>query len=108
MSAMLLYQFCINPTELYTVINCSIRLEAKMPTVNAYEYDDDPMRRLELDKCRILTVAQAAKLLTLSQAMVYKLVQRGELTGVRFGAAVRIRSTDLEKYILSCTTVREC
>lgn len=40
-----------------------------------------------------------AQILNLSKAMVYRLVQRGELRCIRIGTAVRIRPSDLEAYV---------
>jgi len=40
-----------------------------------------------------------AQVLNLSKAMVYRLVQRGELRCIHIGTAVRIRPSDLEDYV---------
>jgi excisionase family DNA binding protein len=46
-----------------------------------------------------LTVQQAAAASNLSQRMIYNLCSRGELTHSRVGAAIRIKQTDLERYL---------
>ena len=46
-----------------------------------------------------LTVRQAADFSNLSERMVYNLCSRGELTHARVGAAIRIRQTDLGRYL---------
>jgi excisionase family DNA binding protein len=46
-----------------------------------------------------LTVRQAATASNLSQRMIYNLCSRGELTHSRVGAAIRIKQTDLARYL---------
>lgn len=42
---------------------------------------------------------EVAKRLNISRAMVYKLVQQGELSAVRIGSTVRVPLENLSKYI---------
>lgn len=51
------------------------------------------------EDARMLTAAQVAQRLGTSRALVYRLVERGQLPGHRFGSAVRVRSDDLERYL---------
>jgi excisionase family DNA binding protein len=47
----------------------------------------------------LLTIPQVAAALSLGRSTVYELVQRGELPVVHIGRAVRVRFTDLEKWV---------
>ncbi len=47
----------------------------------------------------LLSVRQAAELLGVSRASVYKLVERGELPCVRISNAIRVRLLDLERWL---------
>lgn len=46
----------------------------------------------------ILTVKEVAALLRCSVAQVYRLVERGELSGFRIGRAVRVQKQSIEEY----------
>lgn len=46
----------------------------------------------------LLTVAGAAKLLSLSRSTIYELIRRGELTALKVGGARRISAEALEAY----------
>jgi excisionase family DNA binding protein len=46
-----------------------------------------------------LTVDQAAKLLNISRAKLYQMIQREEFPAVRMGSAVRVRPQDLQQFI---------
>jgi|GEM_PF-7001278 len=50
---------------------------------------------------QLLTVPEVAKLLRLSRATVYKLLQRGELSSYKIGVARRISLAALQAYISS-------
>ena len=48
---------------------------------------------------RLLRANDVAKILNISLALAYRLLQTGELPCVRIGTAVRVRPQDLEAYI---------
>lgn len=47
----------------------------------------------------LLTVPQAAQALALSRSAVYRLIDRGEITAVHSGRAVRIPYSALQSYV---------
>jgi excisionase family DNA binding protein len=49
----------------------------------------------------LLRIEEAAEIMGLSRSYVYRLVKCGGLPAARFGSAVRIRSSDLDRYIES-------
>jgi excisionase family DNA binding protein len=49
----------------------------------------------------VLTVAEVAEALRVSTMTVYRLVNTGELSGLRVGKNIRIRATDLDAYLAS-------
>lgn len=51
----------------------------------------------------LLTVAEAARRLSLGRATAYQMVQRGELPVVRIGRAVRIPARALEEWVAAHT-----
>jgi excisionase family DNA binding protein len=53
---------------------------------------------------RLLKVADIAKLLNVSRAMAYKLIQNGEIPAIRISHAVRVKPSDLEEYVTRCRT----
>jgi excisionase family DNA binding protein len=56
---------------------------------------------------KLLKVPQVSKILCISRAMGYKLVSEGSLPAVKFGRTVRLRSSDIEKFILDNLTQKE-
>lgn len=48
---------------------------------------------------RTLTAPQVAAQLQLSRALVYALIQRGELPAVRIGRSVRVLPDDLDRWL---------
>ncbi len=48
---------------------------------------------------RLLKPKEVSDILQISRAMVYQMVQRGEIPAVRMGSAVRVRGIDLEEFI---------
>ena len=77
-----------------------------MTMIDAYSFQN-PVEQLGLDQTRVLRVSEAADMLRLSQAMIYALIKRGELTGLRFGKSVRVREVDLDAYIQRSLTYRD-
>lgn len=51
---------------------------------------------------QLLTVDEAARLLRVGRAFLYKVLQRGELPSYKIGAARRISLAALQEYIDSC------
>jgi len=51
---------------------------------------------------QLLKASEVAKLLRVSPAMVYRLLQSGELPAVRIGHAVRVLPSDLDEYVKRC------
>jgi excisionase family DNA binding protein len=47
----------------------------------------------------LLRATEVARILNVSRAMAYQLMQRGEIRTVRIGAARRVRREDLNRYI---------
>jgi excisionase family DNA binding protein len=48
---------------------------------------------------RVVTVIEAADHLRLSKAMVYRLLEQGELPCIRIGRAVRFRVSSLNRWL---------
>lgn len=48
---------------------------------------------------KLLKPKEVSDLLQISRAMVYQMIQRGEIPAVRMGTAVRVRGIDLEEFI---------
>lgn len=48
---------------------------------------------------RLYTVKEVQEILKVGRSFAYKLVQTGEIKTVRVGRCLRVRATDLEKYI---------
>ena len=48
---------------------------------------------------RLVTIEEAARRLSLSRSHVYRLVERGELRGVRFGRSVRVYEDAIDDFI---------
>jgi len=47
----------------------------------------------------LLTADQVAEILGIHRSTVYEMIQKREITRVKFGRSVRIRRLDLEKFI---------
>ena len=61
---------------------------------------DNEIKLAELrQKTRLMTANEVAITLRIGQSTVYQLIQRGDLPCVRIGRSVRIRPTDLDKFI---------
>jgi len=50
----------------------------------------------------LLKIQDVAKRLNCSASAVYHLAQIGDLPAIRFGGLVRVRPSDLEKFIQDC------
>jgi excisionase family DNA binding protein len=55
----------------------------------------------EQDKSQklLLRIPAAARLLDISRSKAYAMVQAGQLPSVRLGASLRVRVTDLDRYV---------
>lgn len=51
---------------------------------------------------QLLKATDVAKILNISRALAYRLMQKGDIPVVRIKHAVRVKLTDLESYIESC------
>jgi excisionase family DNA binding protein len=51
------------------------------------------------DRGTLLTVAEVAAMLRVSNMTVYRLIKSGELAAVRIGHGYRIRETEFERYL---------
>jgi excisionase family DNA binding protein len=61
------------------------------------------MNELELSKDeRLLKAGDIARILNISKALAYRLIQRGEIPVIRISHAVRIKPSDLEDYVKRC------
>ena len=54
---------------------------------------------LSFARARLLTVAEVAGLLRVSNMTVYRLLKAGELPSVRIGKSFRVREDDLDAYL---------
>ena len=51
---------------------------------------------------KLLKASDVARILNISRALSYRLMQQGEIRVVRINRAVRVRPADLEHFILNC------
>lgn len=58
-----------------------------------------PTRTIPTDPLALLTVEEAANLRNCSLSEIYRDLREGKLLAVRFGRALRVRRTDLERCI---------
>jgi excisionase family DNA binding protein len=63
------------------------------PAVSAYPYEPSK------EELELLTVDEVANILTLDESTIYKYIRTRELRAVRFGRAVRVRLSDLLRFI---------
>jgi excisionase family DNA binding protein len=54
---------------------------------------------LSFARARLLTVAEVAEMLRVSNMTVYRLLKAGELPSVRIGKSFRVREDDLDAYL---------
>ncbi|MBX3047661.1 MAG: helix-turn-helix domain-containing protein [Anaerolineales bacterium] len=48
---------------------------------------------------QLLKASQVAKMLNISRAFAYQLMQRGDIPTIRIGGAVRVKLEDLKRFI---------
>ena len=53
---------------------------------------------------RLLKPAEVAEILSISKALVYRLIQQGLIQAVRINHAVRVKRSDLYAFIERCRT----
>lgn len=64
------------------------------------------MIELEVAKdYKLLKAVDIARILNISKALAYRLIQRGEIPVVRINHAVRVKPSDLEDYVNRCRKV---
>lgn len=94
-----------NTTNKYTSADPVHALPRVPQTLEEVEYlSHKPMRlgsALVDPAAQLLTVEEAARLLRLSRAKVYKLMERGELPSYKIGTARRISLAALQAFIQS-------
>ena len=56
---------------------------------------------------QLLTVREAAKLMSLSTRKVYNLITSGRLSHYRIDNAIRVAVTDVEDYLANCLVMRQ-
>ena len=49
---------------------------------------------------RLLRAADVAKILGISKSFAYQLMRRGQITSVRIGRSIRVRTEDLENFVI--------
>lgn len=60
------------------------------------------------DKDTLLSTADVAKELNISSVTVQKLLNKGELRGIRIGSKIwRVRKSDLEEYVKRNTNIEQ-
>jgi excisionase family DNA binding protein len=57
------------------------------------------------DLLQLLSVDDASAILSVSSKTVRRMIDQGELPTCRLGRLVRVRRSDLERYIASCAEV---
>ena len=64
---------------------------------------------IQTEKNQVETLLKAtdiAKILNISRALAYRLLQKGDIPVIRIKNAVRVKPSDLESYIAKCRTGR--
>jgi excisionase family DNA binding protein len=62
---------------------------------------DVAMEQNNIMTTNLLTVAEIAAQMRVSKMTVYRLVQSGALTGIRFGRSYRVSETSVQQYLES-------
>lgn len=61
------------------------------------------MSELEIFRdLKLLKAVDIARILNISKALAYRLIQQGEIPSVRINHAVRVKPSDLEEYVNRC------
>lgn len=57
---------------------------------------------LPLQDERLLKAVEVSRILNISKAMTYRLIQQGDIPAIRINHAVRVKPSDLNDYINKC------
>jgi excisionase family DNA binding protein len=57
------------------------------------------MENPHTEPIKLLRANDVAKILNISRALAYRLIQEGKIPSVRFNTSVRVRQQDLERFI---------
>jgi excisionase family DNA binding protein len=61
------------------------------------------MNELEISRdWKLLKAVDIARILNISKALAYRLIQQGEIPAVRINHAVRVKPSDLEEFVNRC------
>ncbi len=52
---------------------------------------------------RLFKISEAAEMLSISRSLLYELVRAGRVKTVHIGSAVRVRATELERFVAELT-----
>lgn len=55
----------------------------------------------------LLTIRQVQRALGLSRSMVYLLVKRGELRAIHIGTAVRVKQSEIRRFLQTCEAAEQ-
>jgi excisionase family DNA binding protein len=55
----------------------------------------------------LLTIKQVQRALGISRSMVYHLVQRGELRVIHIGTAIRVRQSEIRRFLQACEAAEQ-
>lgn len=55
----------------------------------------------------LLTIKQVQRVLGVSRSMVYRLVQRGELRVIHIGTAIRVRQSEIRRFLQACEAAEQ-
>jgi excisionase family DNA binding protein len=61
-------------------------------------------QKLDLNSSKLLRANEVARILDVSPALIYRLIQKGHLKAVRIGSARRVLAEDLAKFIKENTS----
>jgi excisionase family DNA binding protein len=73
--------------------------EKVAPVANGFPRNDEGMRRRSFHGDRLLTVADVAETMRVSNMTVYRLIKNGSLAAVRVGKNYRIRESEVDRYL---------
>jgi excisionase family DNA binding protein len=61
------------------------------------------MSELEISRdWKLLKAVDIARILNISKALAYRLIQQGEIPAVRINNSVRVKPSDLEEFVNRC------
>ena len=95
------YRITRKEVSKHLIIALQLLLEWIEQVENSNEKKDDESFDEDPVESSLLTAAEIARVLNVSKAKAYQLMESGEIPTVRFGRSVRVREIDLEKFILN-------